>query len=391
MAKTKNGLLKKTISILLVVIFLLQALPLSVISEVIDETPSNAYAYTPGDANGNGKINLSDVSLLLKYIAGWDVSIQESAADVTGDGKTDIDDVSLLLKYIAKWNVKLTGYYTVRFETGEGTQIADMTVPEGTLISTLKKPYLAEHIFVGWYYDAELKQPVASTDKVTKSMTLYANWLEQVPLDTVDAVNFASAVDVDPDFAITVLSSDPNMTADDVLAALDADDLTDPDAKDIITVSGTTGAFEVRGNGGFKEGYSYRIALLSDKLTFKDEDATARQYNFTVHRDEVMNLTTQSDIKYLPLSDVTGIVNNGESVESLDIALYQTDGENITIPELSKGTFEYTGDTAVKVGDIVCVYEGEIPTNRTKDTPKSELGDMAYLEITAVSGNTYTY
>ena len=85
-------------------------------------------------------------------------------------------------------------------------------------------------------------------------MTLYAHWLEQVPLDAVASVNFASAVDVSSDFAITVLSSDPDMTADDVLAALDADDLTDPNAKDIITVSGTTGAFTVKGNGGFKEG-----------------------------------------------------------------------------------------------------------------------------------------
>jgi len=99
----------------------------------------------------------------------------------------------------------------------------------------------------------------------------------------------------------------------------------------------------------------------------------------------------QGDIKYLPLNKVSNIVNDGQSVSTLDISLYQTDGENVTVTELSKGTFKYTGDTTVKVGDIVCVYEGEIPTNRDENTPKSELGDMAYLEITAVSGNTYTY
>ena len=57
--------------------------------------------------------------------------------------------------------------FTVKFETGGGTKIEDKIVLEGTLISTLDKPYWAEHIFVGWCYDAALKQPVASTDKVT--------------------------------------------------------------------------------------------------------------------------------------------------------------------------------------------------------------------------------
>jgi len=376
---------------LLAVVILIGMVPANVLAI---EAKSNDYI--PGDVNGDGLVNALDVNLVRRHIAGgYDVEINTLAADVNADGYVTAKDVTNLRKYIAGgYGVELLRgleRFTVKFETGDGTKIEDQIILEGTLISTLQKPYWAEHIFVGWCYDAALKQPVASTDKVTGNMTLYANWLEQVPLDTVDAVNFASAVDVSTDFAITVLSADPNMTADDVLAALDADDLTDPNAKDIITVSGTTGAFTVKGNGGFKEGYSYRIALLSDKLTFKDEDASARQYNFTVHRDEVMNLTTQSDIKYLPLSKVSNIVNNGQSVDSLDISLYQTDGENVTLTELSTGTFNYTGDTTVKVGDIVCVYEGEIPTNRDENTPKSELGDMAYLEITAVSGNTYTY
>ena len=391
MLKTKHNMFRRTLSVLLAVVILFGMVPANVFA-----IEAKRNDYIPGDVNGDGLVNALDVNLVRRHIVGgYDVEINTLAADVDADGYVTAKDVTNLRKYIAGgYGVELLRgleRFTVQFETGGGTKIEDQIILEGTLISTLKKPYWAEHIFVGWCYDAALKQPVASTDKVTGNRTLYANWLEQVPLDTVDAVNFASAVDVSSDFAITVLSADPNMTADDVLAVLDADDLTDPNAKDIITVSGTTGAFTVKGNGGFKEGYSYRIALLSDKLTFKDEDASARQYNFTVHRDEVMNLTTQSDIKYLPLSKVSNIVNNGQSVSTLDISLYQTDGENVTVTELSKGTFKYTGDTTVKVGDIVCVYEGEIPTARDENTPKSQLGDMAYLEITAVSGNTYTY
>ena len=119
----------------------------------------------PGDVDSNGHVNGTDISLLRKYIAGgYGIELRSRA-----DG------------------------FTVKFETGSGIALEDVVVQDGTAISTFPTPYWAEHIFVGWCYDAELKQPVASTDKVMGNMTLYANWLEQVPLDTLDAVNFASA------------------------------------------------------------------------------------------------------------------------------------------------------------------------------------------------------
>lgn len=63
----------------------------------------------PGDVNMDGKINIADVSAMLKSIAKWGVKISEGAADVDGNGKLSIGDASALLKYIAKWDVKLFG------------------------------------------------------------------------------------------------------------------------------------------------------------------------------------------------------------------------------------------------------------------------------------------
>ena len=60
-----------------------------------------------GDISGDGKINLMDVSAVMKYIAKWDVELTTEAADVTGDGKINLMDVSLIMKYIAKWDVVL--------------------------------------------------------------------------------------------------------------------------------------------------------------------------------------------------------------------------------------------------------------------------------------------
>jgi len=59
----------------------------------------------PGDASGDGKINLTDVAMILKYIAKWEVAPNLDTADVTGDGKVNLMDASLILKYIAKWDV----------------------------------------------------------------------------------------------------------------------------------------------------------------------------------------------------------------------------------------------------------------------------------------------
>ena len=61
-----------------------------------------------GDANGDGKVNLDDVTEMLKYIAKWEgVAVDAVAADVNVDGSIALADVTLMLQYIAKWDVVL--------------------------------------------------------------------------------------------------------------------------------------------------------------------------------------------------------------------------------------------------------------------------------------------
>ena len=74
------------------------------------EVWSGDYDFTSmaGDANGDGKVTISDVSSLLKYIAKWDnVPLDPASIDPNADSKVNLADVSLLLKYIAKWDVTL--------------------------------------------------------------------------------------------------------------------------------------------------------------------------------------------------------------------------------------------------------------------------------------------
>ncbi|MBE6708548.1 MAG: hypothetical protein E7578_04810, partial [Ruminococcaceae bacterium] len=67
-----------------------------------------------GDVNSDGKINLSDASLLLKHISKWEgFSVDTDRADILNDEKINLSDVSMLMKYIAGWsNIHLGHNYS---------------------------------------------------------------------------------------------------------------------------------------------------------------------------------------------------------------------------------------------------------------------------------------
>ena len=54
-----------------------------------------------GDVNGDGAVDGRDALRLLKYLAGQDVAMEETAADMTGDGTVDGRDALRLLKMLA--------------------------------------------------------------------------------------------------------------------------------------------------------------------------------------------------------------------------------------------------------------------------------------------------
>ena len=60
------------------------------------------------DVNGDGSVNLLDVSHYLKYIAGWkNIYTDIHQMDLDRDGNGNISDVTVLLKHIAGWNITL--------------------------------------------------------------------------------------------------------------------------------------------------------------------------------------------------------------------------------------------------------------------------------------------
>lgn len=57
--------------------------------------------YEPGDVAGNGMFNVGDVTMLISYILGKDITLNEfqiAAADVNRDGMVNVADVTELIK-----------------------------------------------------------------------------------------------------------------------------------------------------------------------------------------------------------------------------------------------------------------------------------------------------
>ena len=58
--------------------------------------------YIPGDISGDGEVDLKDVTVLRRYLAGgYGVTVQEAALDINRDGAIDLKDVTVLRRYLA--------------------------------------------------------------------------------------------------------------------------------------------------------------------------------------------------------------------------------------------------------------------------------------------------
>jgi hypothetical protein len=232
---------------------------------------------------------------------------------ITGNGKDeDKDDDGVNVEVVipgGSGSSKPERTYNVSFFTDGGTEFADKKVAPGTEIDSFPTPYKANSIFEGWYYDEEGTLPVASTDTVEKNLDLYASYIEMSPLEAIESKQFASAIDVESNFRITVVTEDKDIDAETVLAGIEAKNLSSPDQKDFIRVTGGNGTFIISGTHlskpGFEEGASFRITLKDGRLNLKGEPESVREYNFTTFKEEVSNLKYNEDITYIPASDLS--------------------------------------------------------------------------------------
>ena len=69
---------------------------------LLDDDPTDPQPTEMlGDANNDGAVNMKDVLLMRKYLAGLDVEYNAENADCNGDGEVNMKDVLMLRKYLA--------------------------------------------------------------------------------------------------------------------------------------------------------------------------------------------------------------------------------------------------------------------------------------------------
>jgi len=284
--------------------------------------------------------------------------------------------------------------YTITFDSNGGSAVAARTATEGEALSKLPAPVKEGYIFQGWFQDSDLSLIFAEGSAVYADTTLYAKYMDNVSKFVKSIPNY-SVLDVAPGFTITVNDTTGGLTASEVQARMTFVDMANPDSAG-IAVTGADGRFTVAAKGGqFVEGHTYQLTLTDDNLTFEGQDATMRIYVFSVAKQEVMKISLNSNMVYLPFADVTDMVLDGAEVNSPAIPIMTAtvgDSEgNLAEANAGSGTFRYAGGAAIQVGDAVAIYEGVRPDLRTLETTGADNGDVAYVQITAVNGSTYTY
>jgi len=294
-------------------------------------------------------------------------------------------DMTLYAKWIAN--------YTVSFNSNGGSPVVAQTVQEGETLS-LPAPAKEGYIFQGWFRDSGLSLIFTENSPVTDNMQLHAKYIDHVS-NAVQSTPIYSVLDVAPSFTIDIEDATGSLTASGVQARMTFEDTSDPDFTG-ITVTGSNGHFRLAAEGGrFTEGHTYQLTLTDDNLSFRDQDATTSIYVFSVAKAEIMNVPLNPNMIYLPFAQVTNMMLDGAEVGSPAIPVVTTtvgDSENgLAAANAGSGTFTYTGSTGIQVGDTVAIYEGVRPDLRTVDTTGADDGAVAYVRITAISGNSYTY
>ena len=57
-----------------------------------------------GDADGNGKVTSTDKVLLSRFLAKWDIAIDEKACDLNRNGTLEAAEAVVIARYLAKWS-----------------------------------------------------------------------------------------------------------------------------------------------------------------------------------------------------------------------------------------------------------------------------------------------
>lgn len=278
----------------------------------------------------------------------------------------------------------VTTHYEVSFVV-EGASMPNATVAAGTRISSLSTPTVEGKVFLGWYYDSDLTRAVGTNDTVNQDTTLYAK------LGEVMAVNANEAET--PNY-VTVTVPAANVSGYTFGIRGYAEGCIDS----FINVTANNEAVSIEVNAGTvsfapQQGQTYRVELKADSdarfvVDGAEQAPSVRVLNIVTEKVEVDNLTLSDGVKYIPKKDVTGMSTSLDGLFRTSLNQDENGNTQPVTPVAQTGSFTYAAG-GLAVGDTVAIYEGVSPADRSIRTDND--GAVAYVQITAASGTTYTY
>ena len=304
------------------------------------------------------------------------------------DGEPELPNDSIIPN-LPSGNV--TRYYEVKFELGEGQNAQDVIMPEtktyasGTKVEQLPTPYARGQVFLGWYYDAALTDRAASSDTICSDLTLYAQMaaIEDVPF--LETPSYCTKTDVGTNFTFQVKAASEQAVRDALTVIQISANNTEVTE---LTITGSAGLYTV--SGSWTEGHTYKAQLdeNSDAVFVVDgqeQPDSTDSLNFLTAKAEVLNLSLDDDIVFIPKNQVSGM---SESLSGLFTVSMGTSADGGVQSVSGSVSFTYTGSETIDVGDTVAIYSGTKPDNRTMTTDNDT---VAYVNITGKDGTTYSY
>ncbi|WEK54567.1 MAG: InlB B-repeat-containing protein [Candidatus Cohnella colombiensis] len=386
------------------------------------ESGGNTGGNSGGNTGGNGGGNLNDSQYIITFESNGGTAVTSQTvkygtnavepvvptkAGYTFGGWYSDSNLKISYSFTTTVTGKMTLYakwlahYTVSFDSNGGSAVAARSVIEGEAINNLPAPVKEGYIFQGWFRDSDLTLIFANGSTFSADTKLYAKYIDNVS-NAVQSTPSVSLLDVAPNFTIAVNDESGNLTETDVLNRMMFNDIAADPVRDsppgITVTAGANGRFTVASaaeDGLFEEGNTYQLTLTDDNLSFDGQDETTDIFVFSVAKQEAMTVPLNPNMIYLRFADVTNMMIDDADAGSLAVPVVSAtvgDSANgLSAANATSGTFTYSGSTVIQVGDTVAIYEGVRPDERTINTSSADDGDVAYVKITAINGNTYTF
>ena len=271
-------------------------------------------------------------------------------------------------------------YYEVTFEV-DGVTMPASTVKAGTPISELPTPTKAGAIFLGWFYDADLTDGAQAGDTVTRNMTLYAKMAAGEEVQSIETPNYVTKTNVAAGvftFKVTGVNSVAKSGDNRTLSFIN---VTGGNMDMEYTVSGATVSAVL------EAGQTYKVELLDEAAEFvldgTEQGASVRILNILTAKSETKNAALTAEVKenQIPVSETAGLA------DAVFNGLYQIDENGAATQNAENGTFNYTGQKVLQVGDVLAVTRGDVDLDDVTSTE----GDVAYIKVTKVEGERISY